>query len=57
MKWGIGDFDVDELIDTAEMIDSLPFVRLEHVISYKKIRSSGKDLLHLSALEASGHLK
>ena len=49
--WGIGKFDIDELIDTAEIIDSLPFVRIEHVISYKNIRSSAKDLLHLKALE------
>ena len=49
--WGIGKFDIDELIDTAEIIDSLPFVQVEHVISYKTIRSSAKDLLHLKALE------
>lgn len=50
-SWGIGAFDVDELIDTAEIIDDLPFVKLEHVVSYKKTRSSEKDLLHLAALE------
>ena len=54
-QWGIGNFDVDELIATAEIIDTLPFVRLEHVIRYKKIRSSEKDLLHLDALENLGH--
>ncbi len=52
-KWGIGNFDVDELIATAQIIDGLPFVRLEHVICYKKIRSSEKDLRHLAALESS----
>ena len=56
MEWGIGGVNVDELIETAETIDFLPFVRLEHVITYKKIRASPKDLLHLEALEASGHL-
>jgi hypothetical protein len=55
--WGIGDFDVDELIDTAEIISGLPFVQLEHVILYKKIRSSEKDVLHLNALAALGHIK
>lgn len=54
-RWGIGDFDVGELIETAEVIDALPFVRLEHVICYKKIRSSEKDLRHLGALKASGY--
>jgi hypothetical protein len=55
-EWGIGDFNVGELIETAEIIDALPFVRLEHVVRYKTIRSSTKDLQHLSALAASGHL-
>lgn len=55
-KWGIGNFDVNDLIFSAEIIDALPFVRLEHVICYKKIRSSAKDLLHLNALEALGYL-
>ena len=27
-QWGIGDFDTNELIDSAEIIDGLPFVRL-----------------------------
>jgi hypothetical protein len=49
-KWGIGNFDVDELIATAEVLEGLPFVRLEHVIGYKKIRSSEKDIQHLEAL-------
>ena len=50
-KWGIGDFDIDALIATAEIIDDLPFVRVEHVVAYKKIRSSDKDLAHLAAAE------
>ena len=54
-QWGIGDFDINELIATAEIIDGLPFVRLEYVVCYKKIRSSEKDRLHLDALENSGH--
>ena len=51
-QWGIGAFDIDELIDTAEIIEVLPFVRLEHVLAYKTIRSSAKDLQHLEALAA-----
>lgn len=54
-KWGIGDFNVDELIETAELIDELPFVRLEHVIRYKEIRAGSKDLRHLEALQASSY--
>ena len=52
-EWGIGDFNVAELIETAEMIEALPFVRIEYVVRYKTIRSSAKDLQHLSALQAS----
>ncbi len=39
-SWGIGEFDVNTLIETAETIDGLRFVLLEHVIRYKEIRSS-----------------
>lgn len=48
--WGIGDFDIDELIDTAEHIDGLPFVRLEHVEAYKRLAGRDKDAQHLAAL-------
>jgi hypothetical protein len=50
-RWAIGDFDIDELIDTAEIIDDLPFVRLVYVVEYKKIRNSTKDQLHLAQCE------
>ena len=49
-EWAIGAFDIDELIDTAEVIDGLPFVRLEHVIAYKELAGRPKDLEHLEAL-------
>ena len=49
-RWGIGDVDVAELIRTADIIDGLPFVRLEHVVRYKQIRASEKDLAHLERL-------
>lgn len=51
-EWGIGEFDTNDLIDSAEIIDELPFVCLEHVVSYKKIRKRTKDLKHLEALKA-----
>ena len=51
-KWGIGEFDINDLIDSAEKIDGLPFVRLEHVASYKNISNRPKDLIHLEALKA-----
>ena len=50
-RWAIGDFDVHRLIDTAEMIDDLPFVRLEHVVAYKRLADRSKDREHLRRLE------
>jgi hypothetical protein len=50
--WGYGKFDVDELIDSAEEIDGLPFVLLRYVIEYKQIANRAKDLAHLELLKA-----
>ena len=49
-EWALGEFDVDELIDTAEVIDGLPFVRLECVLAYKEIAGRPKDIEHLQAV-------
>ena len=53
-EWAIGDFGIDELIDTSETIDGLPFVRLEHVITYKQIAGRPKDLRHLELMKRAG---
>lgn len=50
-SWAYGDFDIGQLIDTAEVIDGLPFVRIEHVVRYKEIAGRSKDLKHLELLE------
>ena len=55
-SWAYGEFDIDQLIDTAETIDGLPFVRLEHVVRYKEAAARPKDLAHLRALtDYRGH--
>lgn len=46
-RWTIGEVDVDDLIATAEMIEDLPFVRMQYVVAYKILRASAKDLLHI----------
>lgn len=51
-SWGYGDFNVDELIDSAEVIHDLPFVLLRYVIEYKQMASRPKDLAHLELLKA-----
>lgn len=49
-SWAYGDFDIDELIDTAEIIDGLPFVLLEHVVTFKEAADRAKDREHLALL-------
>jgi len=51
VRWAVGDVDVDHLIDTAEVIDNLPFVRLEHVVAYKRLAGRPKDREHLRRLK------
>lgn len=51
-SWAYGHFDMDDLIDTAETIDNLPFVRLEHVIAFKRVADRPKDRAHLRLLES-----
>ncbi len=56
-SWGIGKFDIDELIDTAEEINGLPFVQLRFVVDYKTIGGRPKDIRHLDLLRASGYFE
>jgi len=54
-EWRIGTFDVDSLIDNAELIGGLPFVQIKHVIDYKLGRASPKDLQHIDAFLRSDY--
>lgn len=49
-SWAYGDFDVDRLIDTAEMIEGFPCVLLEHVAAFKRIAGRAKDMEHLAII-------
>jgi hypothetical protein len=53
-EWGIGNPDVNALIDAAELIEGLPFVRLCHVVRYKLQRASAKDMQHIELLKKNG---
>lgn len=48
--WGYGSFDIDELIDSSECIDGIPFVTLDHVLSYKRAAGRPKDLAHMALI-------
>lgn len=50
VQWGIGDVDIDHLIDTAELVHGIPCARLEHVVAYKELRSTPRDHEHLELL-------
>jgi hypothetical protein len=49
-SWAYGDFPIGELIDTAEVIEGVPCVRLEHVIAFKKLANRPKDRIHLALI-------
>lgn len=42
--WGPGEWDTNKLIQEAEIIDGLPFVRLEEVLKWKEINARPKDI-------------
>lgn len=49
--WAPGAWDVADLIKNAEMIDGLPFVRLEAVVEWKQLRNEVKDREDLKLIE------
>ena len=51
-RWAVGEVDVDDLIDRAEMIDGIPCAPLRDVITYKRILARPKDLAHLDIIAA-----
>jgi hypothetical protein len=53
-SWAYGNFDIEQLIEDAQMIDGLPFVRLEAVLEYKRIAGRPKDLRHIELMESAG---
>jgi hypothetical protein len=50
-SWAIGNVDINDAIDTAEVIGGIPYVRLDLVVAYKEIASRPKDIEHLHLLE------
>lgn len=49
--WGHGNWNIDELIDTADVIDGIRFVTLKNVLKWKKARNMPKDALHIKLIE------
>lgn len=49
-SWAPGEWDVEKLITEAEVIEGLPFVKLEEVKRWKQMRNSEKDKMDLELL-------
>lgn len=49
--WGPGIWDINKLIQEAEIIDGLPFVKLERVMEWKKLNAREKDLKDIEIIE------
>lgn len=48
--WAPGEWNVDKLIDEAEIIDGIRFVSLENVVRWKKLMGREKDLTHIQMI-------
>ena len=48
--WGPGDWDVSELIDGADVIDGVRFVRLQEVLRWKELMNRPKDVEDIRVL-------
>ncbi|MEK7567012.1 MAG: hypothetical protein AAB527_02680 [Patescibacteria group bacterium] len=54
-NWAPGQWNIKKLIQESEMIDGLPFVRLESVVAWKKLNGREKDLKDLKTIEKFLH--
>lgn len=51
-SWAPGIWNTQNLINEAEIINGLPFVKLENVLAWKKLRNKPKDQKHIELIEA-----
>ena len=49
--WPHGIWNINELIETADIIDGIRFVNLENVLKWKKARNKPKDASQIALLE------
>jgi len=49
--WKPGNWDIEQLVKEAEVIDGLPFVRLERVLEWKKLSGREKDLKDIEMIK------
>lgn len=51
--WPFGPANIDTMIDTAEKIEGIPCVRLEHIVAYMERFDRPKDRERLAIIEAN----
>ncbi|MBU1017394.1 hypothetical protein KJ678_04540 [Patescibacteria group bacterium] len=50
-NWTPGSWDIHQLIDQADIIDGIKFVKLSEVLKWKKIWHREKDIAHIKLIE------
>jgi hypothetical protein len=50
-NWHPGDWDINKLIQEAETINDWPFVKLEEVLKWKKLKMREKDIKDIELIE------
>ncbi|MFH1129347.1 MAG: hypothetical protein V1686_01265 [Patescibacteria group bacterium] len=50
-NWNLEDWDINKLINEAEIIDNLPFVRIEEVLRWKRAYNREKDIKDIELIE------
>lgn len=57
--WAPGQWNIEQMINDSELIDELPFVKLEKVLEWKRINAREKDLNDIKVIEKflDGNLK
>lgn len=49
--WGPGEWNIDELISTATVIEGFSFVNIDNVVKWKKVMGREKDMKHIQLIE------
>ena len=49
--WTPGEWDIDELIETADVIGGIRFVNLRNTLKWKRLRARPKDTPHIKLME------
>lgn len=50
-SWAPDSWDIDEMIREADIIEGVPFVKIETVLEWKQIRNQDKDKIDIQLIE------